>query len=300
MALAAVCIFWGTTYLTIRMALETFPPLVLVCARFLLSGGILVAGARIRGAHLPRGRELWLTALFGVSALGVGNLCLTYSELLIPSGLAALFLSTSPFWLVGMDTVLPNGERPTLPTAVGLLVGMAGTALLISPDSLAQGLGSNTVKGFLILQAGNICWNAGSIGQRRLTTKAHPAVSGGVQQLAVGIIYLLPAALVGHQPIQWSVKGVTALGWLVVFGSIVGYSAYIYSLNHLPVSLVSIYTYVNPVVAVFLGWVFYREPFGTKEALAVLVIFLGVAIVKRFSPSGGPLPQVLPPASAAE
>jgi drug/metabolite transporter (DMT)-like permease len=112
---------------------------------------------------------------------------------------------------------------------------------------------------------------------------AHPVVSGAIQQLAAGLVFLPPALLIGEHPIRWQFRGVAALVYLVIFGSIVGYSSYIYALEKLPVALVSIYTYVNPVVAVLLGWLVYREPFGKREILAMLVIFLGVALVKRYT-----------------
>ena len=282
MALAAVCFFWGTTYLGIRMALEAFPPLILVSTRFILSGSILVIAAHLRGAHLPRGRELWLTALYGLMILGVGNGCLTYAEVWIPSGLAALFLTTSPFWMVGLEALLPGGERIHPPVALGLVVGLVGTGLLMTPGGdLASN--PNLWKGFSVLQLGCLSWNLGSIAQRRQPTKAHPVVSGAIQQLATGIAFLLPAISVHEGPIRWSVRGVIALIYLVVFGSIVGYSAYIYALDRLPVAIVSVYTYVNPIVAVILGWLFYREPFGFREIAAMAVIFLGIGVVKRYS-----------------
>jgi drug/metabolite transporter (DMT)-like permease len=281
--LAAVCFFWGTTYLFIRMALECFPPLILVASRFLISGALMLAVAWKMGAHLPRGKELARTALNGVIILGIGNACLTYSETWITSGMAALFITTSPFWLVGLDAVMPDGERLHFPTIAGMLIGTLGAALLVGPGALSQGFGSNLVKGFLALQGGCLCWSIGSLLQRRQTGKTHPVVSGAVQQLAAGLAFLLPALAIPEHPIQWSARGVAALFYLLTFGSIVGYSAYIYAMDKLPVAIVSIYTYINPVVAVALGWLFYREPFGRTEALAMLVIFAGVAVVKTFA-----------------
>lgn len=262
------------------MALESFPPLALVASRFLISGIIMFAGALRMGAKIPRGRELWLTALNGVLILGIGNGCLTWAETLIPSGLAALFLTTSPFWMVGMEAVF-GGEKLHAPAVAGLLIGLCGAALLFSPTGHA--ISAATVEGFLILQLGCFCWNAGSIAQRLSKTIAHPVVSGAVQQLAAGIAFLLPALLAPEHPIVWTTRGVSALAYLVIFGSIVGYSSYVYCLEKLPVVVVSIYTYVNPVVALILGWLIYREPLGLREWSAMAVIFAGVAIVKRFS-----------------
>ncbi|MBI4874354.1 MAG: EamA family transporter [Acidobacteria bacterium] len=281
-SLVAVCFFWGTTYLGIRMALESFPPLVLVSARYLLSGALLLAACFLKGTHLPRGRELRFTALNGVLVLGIGNAALVYSELWIPSGLAALILTTSPFWLVAIEALVPGGERLHGPTIAGMLIGLAGAALLVAPGAWGAEGGRGLVRGFLVLQLGCLGWCGGSIAQRRQVTRAHPVVSGAVQQLAAGAAFLVPALLAGEHPIQWSFRGVAAILYLVLFGSIVGYSAYIYAMDRLPVAVVSIYTYINPVVAVFLGWLFYREPFGAREAAAMAIIFAGVAVVKKY------------------
>jgi drug/metabolite transporter (DMT)-like permease len=281
-SLISICFFWGTTYLGIRMSLESFPPLVLVASRFMISGAVLLVAAGLKGAHLPRGRELWLTALNGVVILGVGNAALTFAETWIASGLAALILTTSPFWLVGIEALVPGGERLHAPTVAGMIVGLGGAALLVAPGAWSHGVDHNLLKGFLVLQLGCICWTGGSIAQRRQPSRAHPVVSGGVQQLAAGLTFAVLALLFRENPIAWSFRGVAALLYLVVFGSIVGYSAYIYAMDKLPVAVVSIYTYVNPVVAVFLGWLFYREPFGAREAAAMTVIFAGVALVKKY------------------
>ncbi len=279
----AVCFFWGTTYLGIRMALESFPPLVLVSARFLISGSILTLFALARGLYVPRGRELASNALSGLLLLGIGNSCLVFSEVLIPSGMAGLITTISPFWLVGVEALLPGGERLHLPTIGGMIVGLLGASLLFTNDLAGHAIDRNVLDGFLLLQLGMAAWSFGSIYQRRQTGKAHSVIAGGVQQLAAGLM-LLPFAIgIGEHPIHWSARGVAALLYLVCFGSIVGYSSYIYVMDRLPVAVVSIYSYVNAIVAVGLGWLFYREPFGLKEAAAMVVIFGAVAVVKRYS-----------------
>jgi drug/metabolite transporter (DMT)-like permease len=248
----------------------------------LISGTLLVAIARFSGAHLPRGRELWITAGCGVMVLGVGNACLAFAEQWIPSGLAALFVSTSPFWLVGIEALAPRGERLHWPAVRGMLVGAAGVAFLVAPaigDFSAKPL---VLGAFVLLQLGCAGWAIGSIAQRKTTARAHPFVSGAVQQLATGIVYAIPATLHPH-PIQWSTRGVCAIIYLMTFGTIIGYSAYIYAMDRLPVAIASIYTYVNPMIAVLLGWLVYREPFGPREAIAMAIIFTGVAMVKRAS-----------------
>jgi drug/metabolite transporter (DMT)-like permease len=306
LALAAVCFFWGTTYLGIRMSLESFPPMLLVCARYVISGSLMLAAIALRGGELPHGRELRAACLSGVLVLGIGNGCLVFAELWVPSGLACLIITISPFWMVGAEALLPGGEPLHLPTILGMLVGLGGAALLFAPDTHTHTFHAGLLSGFLVLQLGMAGWAFGSIYQRRQVTGAHPIVIGAVQQLAAGLSFL-PLVLVFHEhPVHWSLRGVGAILYLVMFGSIVGYSAYVFALDRLPVAIVSIYPYVNSVVAVTLGWLFYREPFGVREAVAMAIIFAGVALVKRYSrrvpsrspakaqPSGEPFPTGRP------
>jgi drug/metabolite transporter (DMT)-like permease len=293
-ALSAVCVLWGTTYLAIRMALEAFPPGHLLGLRFVLSGGILLAGARLRRAYIPTGREMVQIALSGLLIIGLGTGTLVFAETWIPSGLAALFISTSPFWMTAIETLWPGGSRPTGAEIAGLAVGLTGTALLLWSSALASTHPAALLGGFLLLQLGCAGWAAGSVFRRRIDTRAHPVVTGAIQQLACGVTVLIPALLFEPSHVHFSTRGLSALFYLVLFGSIVGYSAYAYALDRLPVALVSIYTYVNPAVAVFLGWLFYREPFGVREAMATSIILAGVTIVKRFGRAPGPVPKETP------
>jgi drug/metabolite transporter (DMT)-like permease len=264
------------------MALEWLPPLMLVSLRYLVSGTVLLIVAFLVKAHLPSGRELLYTAGLGVIIIGIGNGCLAFAELWIPSGLAALFITTSPFWMIGVEALIPGGDRLHGPTIAGMLVGLMGSVLLVAPAAIHQGFSGPALRGFLVLQLGCCGWAFGSILQRRHETKAHPVVSGAVQQLATGLVFLGPALWMKARPSDWNGRGVAAVVYLIVFGSIVGYSAYLYALHHLPVSVVSIYNYVNPLVAVCLGWLFYREQIGFRELIAMLIIFAGVTLVKRY------------------
>jgi drug/metabolite transporter (DMT)-like permease len=292
LALAAVCFFWGTTYLGIRIALESMAPAVLMSVRYTISGIILLAVAYFSKAHLPAGRELWYTALYGVIIIGTGTGCLVYAEQWVPSGLASVFITLSPFWMIGLDAAIPGGQRLHGPTILAMLVGLGGTTLLVAPEIVSEGFGGPLLRGFLLIELGCGGWCLGSILQRRHQTKAHPVVSGAVQQLATGLAFAIPALFAKPHPSTWSARSVGAVAYLVVFGSIVGYSAYIFVLDRLPVSVVSIYNYINPIIAVFLGWIFFREHFGLLELVAMLIIFVGVALVKRYSlpPSPKPVP----------
>ena len=273
------------------MALESVPPLMLVSLRYMISGTVLLISAVFAKAHLPSGKELFYTALFGVIIIGVGNGCLAFAELWIPSGLAALFITTTPFWMIGIEALIPGGARLHGPTLFGMMVGFVGTLLLVAPSAIQQGISGPILQGFLLLQFGCSGWALGSILQRRHTTTVHPVVSGAMQQLATGLAFLGPALLTKTHPIQWSGRSIGAVIYLITFGSVIGYSAYLYALNQLPVSIVTIYNYINPIVALFLGWLVYREPVGLHELAAMLIIFLGVTLVKR-SAGVAPKPSV--------
>ncbi len=281
--MAAVCFFWGTTYLGIRVALEGLSPQLLVASRFVFSGVLILAWAKWRGWSFPSGRELGWPIGTGLLTLGMGNYCLSLAETYVPSGLAALFITVAPFWMVGMEAVIPGGEAPRPKAILGMVVGFAGALWLIGPRGFAAGWEGATLKGFLILQMSCFGWSLGSILQKRRRTGANPILIGGIQQLAVGILFVGLCLMDSGRPADWSPKVIWAIVYLALFGSIVAYSAYLIALAHLPVAVVSIYTYVNPIVAVSLGWLFYREAFGAREVGAMAVIFLGVFLVNRFS-----------------
>lgn len=279
-ALAAVCVLWGTTYLGIRIALESLPPLYLIAIRYTISGSVLVAFAA-SGSRLPPRRELLQTCICGIICIGIGNGFLAIAEVWVPSGLAALIYTTCPFWMVAIDAVFPAGHRPSRATLFGLLVGVAGVACLIFPAARNEGWRSGTFLGFLVLQLSAAGWVTGALLQKRVATTTLPVVTGGIQQLAAGLAMFVPALLFEHAPHHVSTRSELAIGYLVLFGSFIGFTSFVYSMQRLPVALVSVYTFVNPVVAVALGWLFFREPFGYRELVAMLIIFSGVGLVKR-------------------
>ena len=280
LALAAVSLFWGTTYLGIRISLEAFPPFYLIAIRYTISGALMLIAAALYGARIPRGRELWLTSATGIISIALGNGCLAYAEQWVPSGLASLFLTTSPFWMVGVEALLPGGKRPLRSTMGGLLVGIGGVVYLILPTALHEGLGSRILTGFFILQLGTAGWITGALLQRRVASRSHSFLSGAIQQLATGLAMFIPSLLFEKAPSAIPLRPGLAVAYLVLFGSVIGYSSFVYAMARLPVAVVSIYTYINPIVAVSLGWLFYREPFGMRELIAMAIIFGGIALVK--------------------
>lgn len=273
---------------------------MLMCVRYVISGGLLLLGAFFARLRFPARGELWRTAAYGVLTIGLGTGSVSFAEQWIPSALTAMIITTQSFWMVGIEA-LAGGERLHAPSIRGMVIGFVGVVVLFWPALVLNGTatsGSSSVQsfgittqqlmwGFAILQFGAAMWAVGSAAQRKMRSGIHPFVSGGVQQLATGIAFAIPAWLGPHPGTwtDWTPRGIGAIAYLTVFGGIVGYSSYIYSMQHLPVALISIYTYVNPIVAVILGWLFYREPFGLREAAAMATIFLGVAVIKRTSAS---------------
>lgn len=280
LALSAVCFFWGTTYLGIRISIESLPPLYLIAIRYTISGGILLLAGWLARVRMPTVREFLLTGLFGAICIGIGNGLLAIAEQWVPSGLAALMYTTVPFWMVGIDALLPGGTRPRAATMRGLLVGLAGVAILILPSALQQGWHGRIVSGFFVLQLSAIGWVWGALLQRRLETPVSPFLTGAIQQLGAGIATFLPASLFEHFPRSVTARSEWAMAYLIVFGSLIGFTSFIYSMTRLPVALVSIYTFVNPIVAVLLGSLFFGEPFGRRELAAMAVIFAGIVLVK--------------------
>jgi drug/metabolite transporter (DMT)-like permease len=224
-----------------------------------------------------------MTALFGLLALGGGTGALVFSEQWIPSGIAALFVTTSPFWMVGIDALRGQGDKLSKWSLVGIVTGFLGIVVLVGPSAWTAGEGGSLlVKALIVLQFGCFSWCLGTVLQKGEPTTAHPVVSGAIQQFATGIV-MMPISLIANEhPVNWNSRGIWAVAYLIVFGSIVGYSAFIYAMEHLPVALVSTYAYVNPLVAVGLGWLFYREPFGGREAFALALVISGVFIVKYY------------------
>ena len=189
-------------------------------------------------------------------------------------------------WMVAVDALLPRGAKPLATTLGGLSVGVLGVVFLVYPAAVHEGFGGRTLLGFLLLQLAAAAFVTGALLQKRVATKVEPLVIGALQQFAAGLAAFVPAALFEKAPHHLALRPVVALVYLITIGSIVGYTAFIYAMAHLPVAVVSIYMFVNPVVAVFLGYLFFREPFGYRAALAMLIIFAGIALVRRSETTG--------------
>jgi drug/metabolite transporter (DMT)-like permease len=281
-AWASVCFFWGTTYLAIRVGLETMPPMLFAGIRFLLAGSILcLLLTRQRQARLPSGREWFDLGLVGLMLLGVGNGIVVWAEQWISSGMAALLVATSPFWVAGIEATRRGGERTGVLGVTGMLVGFGGLVLLVAPDLYGAPLGGRYLLGVVLLQVGCLSWSAGSVYAKSRPTGVAPLLGAGVQMLFAGAALTLVGTVAGEWGrMSFSARSGAALAYLVVFGSIVAYGSFIYAMQKLPLSVVSTYSYINPVIAVVLGWLILGEPLGWRVAVAAAIILGGVALVK--------------------
>lgn len=282
LAFAAVYVIWGSTYLFIRYAIETIPPFTLGASRFLVAGTILYIIARRRGGAKPSAAEARAGALTGVLMLGVGNGAVIWSELTVPSGIVALIVTTVPVWMVLFEWLKPHGIRPRTPVFLGLALGLAGMVILIGPRAIV-GHGHVNEVGALVLVIGSLSWALGSVITRTRGSARSPMVFSAVQMLTAGGAMLI-ASLAFREPWSFELAQVSARSafsalYLVIAGSIIGYSAYVYLLGVVSAAKAATYAYVNPVIAVLLGWAFAGEPIGARTVVAAAIILAGVAII---------------------
>jgi len=279
-AWVVLCLVWGTTYLAIRVAIESIPPLLMAGARWIVAGSLLIAFFRIRGDSLPERRQWLSLAVRGALLIGFGNGAVVWAEQTVPSGLASVLVAVNPFWMVGIDALAGDGKAPTVRQLVGLFVGFSGIVLLVSPNT-RMAAGSGFWSGFIATQTACAAWSLGSTYARRRgqqQTRADVAF----EMLFGGILLLLCAVMLGE-----NVGGVItsrsigALVYLIVFGSLVAYPCYRYALQHLPVATLSLYVYVNTVIAVFLGTFVLREPFSWWMGTGAAVVLVGIGLVKK-------------------
>jgi drug/metabolite transporter (DMT)-like permease len=280
-----VCLIWGTTYLAIRIALESIPPLLMAAMRWIAAGSLLTLVLALRGERLPARREWPSLAILGILLLGFGNGAVVWAEQTVPSGLTAVLVATSPFWMVGIDALMPQGEAITLRRLLGLIVGFGGIVMLVWPEIRFDAGGRGFLGGVIAAQIACVGWAIGSSYARKrgrghaseenvLATAAFEMLFGGVALLAVSL------ALHESTRLTFTPRSGGALLYLIFAGAIAGFSAYAYALKHLPVATVSLYAYVNPIIAVVLGTLVLQEPFSARMVLAAGVVFTGVALVR--------------------
>lgn len=283
-ALAAVCFFWGTTYLAIRIGVEVMPPALFAGIRFFAAGLIFVPILRVYGYSVPSKSDWRTITIIAIMLLVIANGLVVWAEQWVPSGLAALIVSMLPFWMVGIEAIIPHGERLSLQKVAGLVIGFSGLILLLWPD-LRGVVNSEYLIGVGAIALASISWASGSVFSKYQNVKANPLMSSAFQMLIAGAILIFIGIVGGElSKLTFTSQGVYAMLYLAIFGSIVGYGSFVYALNKLPSSIVSMYAFVNPVVAVVLGWLILNERLDLRVATATAIILLGVVMVKRSTP----------------
>jgi drug/metabolite transporter (DMT)-like permease len=279
-AFFAVYVCWGMTYLAMRVAVMEIPPHLLSGSRFVLAGVLLYAWARLRGHAAPTLNHWRSATVIGGFLLLGGNASVAWAEKTVPSGLAAVLIAVAPIWMVGLEWVR-GGPRPTKLVAIGLLLGLAGVALLVSGHGSAESRVDPMGATILVLASASWAW--GSVLSKTAALPKSPFVATSIEMIAGGVLLLLTAALSGQfqgfDLAQVSFEAVAWWGYLVVFGSLVGFTAYIWLLGVTSIAKAGTYAYVNPIVAVLVGWAVLHEPVTTRMLLAAGVILLGVALV---------------------
>jgi drug/metabolite transporter (DMT)-like permease len=283
-AFASVYLVWGSTYLAIRIAIETIPPLLMAGVRFIIAGSVMYAWGWFRSKEKPTRMHWKSAAIVGLMLLLVGNGGLSWSEKLIPSGIAALLVAVSPLWFILIDW-MQGSTRPTAGVFIGLALGTLGIVVLVDPANLVGG-GDVSTLGAVVLLGSSVCWAYGSFYARRAKLPSSPPLANGMEMLVGGVALLLVGTLLGEwndlHVAQVTLRSLLGVLYLVVFGSIIGFSSYIFLFRSTTPTRASTYAYVNPVVAVLIGWLVGGEQLPARVALAALLIIAAVATITVF------------------
>ncbi len=282
LAWITICLVWGTTFLGIRIALETFPVALLAGFRWLSAGLVLTLLLPMFGERLPPRRTWPSIALVGLLMNVLGNGLLVWAEQYVASGLTAVVAGMVPFWSVVVEAISPGGDRLTRRTLAGLATGFAGIVVLVWPQlTLGAAGGRMFVAGIVALQIGSLAWAIGTSYTKRHKLGATPIASSAVQMLFSGVVLLGVGTVLGEWPhVTFTARSLGALIYLSLAGSVIGYTAYVFTLKYLPVATVSLYAYVNPIIAVALGTLIAAEPFNSRIVIAAALVFGGIAIVR--------------------
>jgi len=281
LAFVIVCIIWGTTYLAITVALETVPVLLLAGLRWMFAGVVLSGLMVLTGRGLPRPALWGPLLLLGFLMNVVGNGFVVYAQQYVASGLTAVLIATTPFWAALVERLLPDGERFSRRALTGLALGFAGIVILVWPEMTNGGAGGRAfIGGVIAIQLACVGWVIGTSYARRHELGDNPFRSTALQMVFSGTMLLTAATINGDwSHLSFTPRTIGAMLYLSIAGSLVAYSAYIYAIQHLPLSLVSLYTYINPMIAVTLGTLLLAEPLSTRIGISAALVLLGTWIV---------------------
>lgn len=291
-AFAAIYIIWGSTYLAILMAIQTLPPLLMAGTRFLIAGLILFAWSRRSGGPPPTLGQWRNAAIIGLLLLVGGNGAVVLAQRDIPSGLAALLVSILPFWMVVLEWVRPGGTTPTRGVIAGLFLGLVGLIVLIGPAAIGSAENEIKIAAVVLLVLGSLSWASGSLLAQHIDLPRSAALATAIEMLVAGLVFLVVSTL-AREPMHFdmaivSARSLAGLVYLIVFGSIVAFSAYVWLLKVSTPAKVATYAYVNPVVALLLGWVFAGERLSLRTAVASAIVIAAVALITTARSSRAP------------
>lgn len=288
---AAIYIIWGSTYLAIGFAVQTIPPHIMAGARFLLAGVLMYTFLRVRGVPSPALIHWRSAFIVGLLLLALGNGSVSWAEETVPTGLAALIVAIVPLWMVLFDWLRPGGTRPPAAIFLGVGLGLVGMFLLIGPSSLGLGKPLDPF-GVTVLISASIAWALGSIYSRHAPMPPSHLLGTGMEMLLGGALLWLMAIPLGEwstfNPAAVSMRSWVSLLYLFIFGSLIAFSAYVFLLKVSTPARVSTYAFVNPVVAVFLGWTIAGETISFSTVVASVVIVIAVAIITIYQLKPGP------------
>jgi drug/metabolite transporter (DMT)-like permease len=283
LAWAAVCLIWGTTYLAIRIGVHDFPPVLFAGLRWIIAGPFLIVILKLRGYKLPSLTDIKHLAVVGILLIGFGNGMVVFAEQWVPSGLTALLISTDPLWIVGIESFLPGGPKLNLKIAAGVLLGLAGV-LLIFGSNLTVVWDIRYMLGIMGLMVCVLAWSSGTLYSKYKKVSVHPLMGAAVQMTIAGTGLSLLGVIIGEPSyLHLTQNGVLSFLYLLIFGSFIAYGSYIYAVAKLPVAFVSTYAYINPVIALFLGWLILDESLNYAMIIGAVVILIGVYTVKKGS-----------------
>ena len=298
LAWSLVCLIWGTTYLGIKIALESIPPFLMGGIRYVIAGAILAAWLKMTGRPLPLRGSRGRLALLGFFMLTVGNGGVVWGEQYLSSGLTAVIIATTPFWMVGVDAAL-GGDRLRVRQLIGLAVGLCGIVLLVWPDLAIGANRGQVLWGVLAVQLACFGWAIASSFTRRHVMSNDVLGAAALQMIFGGGFMVLLGCLTGEwRDLAFTTRTTAALVYLILAGSLVAFAAYSYALRHLPVAIVSLYTYVNPVIAVALGTLLLGEPFHVTMLIGGAAIAAGIVIVRPSAKRRAPDVRAMPAAAS--
>ncbi|MBK7379863.1 MAG: EamA family transporter [Ignavibacteriales bacterium] len=275
-----ICVVWGTTYLAIRIGVADIPPMLFAGVRWLTAGSAIIIFLSLRKIKLPDKKDLLPLSVMGLLMLGLGNGLVVFAEQWIPSGLTALLITTTPFWMIGIESISSGRKKFNGTIIFGLILGLVGILLIFGGDIKYLLIKENLI-GVLSLLAAVFFWASGTVYSKYKKLSVTPLMGASIQMLAAGVLQFILALFLGElSQIKFSTESTLALLYLITFGSIIGYGSYIYAIAHLPLSLISTYAYINPTIAILLGWLVLNEEISIVILFSAIIILTGVAIVK--------------------